>query len=285
MAIVLSEIAATASETLELDQVFDRLAASVRKLIACDHMSVVRIVAGERAVVHATTDPRRFPGASARELPLAAWSPRWRPQPELPTRVEDAEQELDTSFPLDQEALEQGLGSALWEPFRQGSASSAVSGCPRRRSARSATSISSWPADRRAPRLGGPALDGLGCRAPPPGTARRTRDAARDSGGVARRGRDLPAPLGRDQGLLPHDLVNLTETDLQARTIRITASAGDFPVRTDVFPLTEQEVEEQGGLRDRRRHPRRAGAGHGAPPVDPRVRHALLAPRPGLAGG
>jgi len=41
---VLSEIAAIASETLELQDVFDRVAASVRQVIPFDHMGVVRIV-------------------------------------------------------------------------------------------------------------------------------------------------------------------------------------------------------------------------------------------------
>ena len=37
---VLSEIAATASETLELQEVFGRIAGSVRRLIPFDHMGV-----------------------------------------------------------------------------------------------------------------------------------------------------------------------------------------------------------------------------------------------------
>src|SRR5262249_47680848 len=49
------------------------------------------------------------------------------------------------------------------------------------------------------------------------------------------------------QLILPHHLMTLTELDLRARTIRIAASAGecDLPIRTDVFPLTEREVEDQ----------------------------------------
>ena len=40
----LTEIAETASETLELQQVFERLASSLRELIPFDHMGVVRLL-------------------------------------------------------------------------------------------------------------------------------------------------------------------------------------------------------------------------------------------------
>jgi transcriptional regulator with GAF, ATPase, and Fis domain len=47
------------------------------------------------------------------------------------------------------------------------------------------------------------------------------------------------------QSILPHHLMNLTEIDRRARTIRIVAFAGecDLPIRTDAFSLTEQELE------------------------------------------
>jgi hypothetical protein len=52
---ILSEIADIASETLELDEVFDRVADSVRKLVPFENIGVVRIVDGERVMLHATT--------------------------------------------------------------------------------------------------------------------------------------------------------------------------------------------------------------------------------------
>jgi hypothetical protein len=66
---VLSEIADIASETLELHEVFDRVAASVRRLIPFEYMTVVRIVDGERVVLHATTSPVRIPARSASIFP------------------------------------------------------------------------------------------------------------------------------------------------------------------------------------------------------------------------
>jgi len=116
---VLAEIAETASETLELQDVFERVATSIRTLIPFDNMGVVRIVDGERAVVHATTV--RVEGCTARcwdPIPLSAWSPRLRPRPGPIPRIEDGAVELDPTFPLDADILEGGVRSAMWEPFR-----------------------------------------------------------------------------------------------------------------------------------------------------------------------
>ena len=61
---VLAEIAAAASGTLELQEVFSRVAASVRRLIPFDNMGVVRIVEGRFAVTRTTS--RRRGGRSSR---------------------------------------------------------------------------------------------------------------------------------------------------------------------------------------------------------------------------
>ncbi len=115
---VLAEIAETASETLELQQVFTRLAASIRQVIPLDNMGVVRIVGGDRAVLHATTfHDKGCEGSCGEPWPLTVWSPRIRPRPEGIPRVEDAEAELDPAFPVDADILEGGVRSSMWEPF------------------------------------------------------------------------------------------------------------------------------------------------------------------------
>jgi len=116
---VLSEIADTTSETLELHEVFCRVAAPVRKLIPFDDMAVVCIVDGDRVVLYATADPGPSPEGKPVEAPLTAWSPRWRPRPGPFPRIEDARAELDPAFPMDAKLLGRGVGSALWEPFRR----------------------------------------------------------------------------------------------------------------------------------------------------------------------
>ena len=116
---VLAEIAEAAGETLELQDVIDRVATSLRTLIPFDNIGVVRIVDGERAVVHATTV--RVQGCQPvcwEPAPLAAWSPRLRPRPGPVARVDDAAAELDPSFPVDAKIVEKGVRSSLWAPFR-----------------------------------------------------------------------------------------------------------------------------------------------------------------------
>jgi Nif-specific regulatory protein len=116
---VLAEIADTASETLDLQEVFDRVATSVRELVPFDQMGVVRVVGEDRAVAHATTVPcPAGDGECSEPALLSAWSPRIRPRPGPIARIEDAERELDPSFPHDAKILAAGCRSSLWEPFR-----------------------------------------------------------------------------------------------------------------------------------------------------------------------
>ena len=131
---ILSEIAAIASETLQLQDVFDRVATSVRQVIPFDHMGVVRIVEGEWAFKHATTfnagcpagsEPGRPgfgcpPGTAPTPCSLSMWSPRMRPRPSAIRRIDDAPRELDPSFPGDAEILKRGVRSTLWAPFKTG---------------------------------------------------------------------------------------------------------------------------------------------------------------------
>ncbi|MGH9462854.1 MAG: sigma 54-interacting transcriptional regulator [Vicinamibacteria bacterium] len=247
VATVLSEIADITSETLELREVFGRVAASVRKLIPFHHMGVVHIVDGERAVLHAHSNPAKNPDGERFELPLTAWSARWRPRPER-YRIDDAQTELDPTFPMDADMLKVGLRSEIWEPFRQ--KNSFVGGiwlCARTTHAFAdehhevlkpiaallGSAVEHWQfwdtERRRQERLG--AVDAL------LGTLAESLDV----GEVFQR---VSAEL---QTILPHDLMNLTELDLRARTIRIAAFAGecDLPIRTDPFPLTEGELEDR----------------------------------------
>ena len=134
---VLAEIAAIASETLELQDVFDRVATSIRQIIPFDHMGVIRIVEGQWAFKHATTlqsgcpaapEPGRPgfgcpPGAPAHvPCSLSMWSPRMRPRPSAIRKIDDTLDELDPSFPGDSEIIKRGVRSTLWAPFKTGDA-------------------------------------------------------------------------------------------------------------------------------------------------------------------
>src|SRR5262249_8848167 len=80
---------------------------------------VVRILDGDRVVLHATTKesaPVEDP------MSLGAWSPRWRPHCGPMIRIDDARSELDPTYPMDAKLLASGLASGLWEPFGTGRA-------------------------------------------------------------------------------------------------------------------------------------------------------------------
>jgi Nif-specific regulatory protein len=242
---VLSEIAETASETLELQEVFDRVATSVRELIPIDNMGVVRILDGQWAVLHATTVPcaGRDPKCSE-PAPLTAWSPRLRPRPGEIPRIDDAQAELDPTFPVDAAILAGGVRSSLWEPFRTGVAFSGgvwlSSYRPRAFTAEHqellrpiAALLGSavehwriWDAERRRRER----LDELEAIL---GTLAESLDVRE----VFQQVSDAV------QAVLAHDLLVLTELDESARTFRVVAYAGrpDSPAPEGQVALTDQE--------------------------------------------
>jgi Nif-specific regulatory protein len=261
LASVLAEIADTAAETLELQDVFDRVANAIRRLIPLDHMGVVRIVDGEWAVLHATTVPCPEGPAAAREqgelaawrectpaAPLHEWSPRVRPWPGPLRRVDDAAGELDPTFPHDRKLIEKGVRSTMWEPFRMGESFGggvwACSFAPHAFTAAHqqllrpiAAVLGSavehwriWDAERRRRER----LDRLESLL---GTLAESLDVravfARLSAGV--------------QPLLPHHLMALTQLDLKTRTIRVVAGAGDQEVvhPTEAVALTDEEASRR----------------------------------------
>ena len=118
---VLAEVAEIASETLELKDVFGRVANSIRRILPFDHMGVIRIVEGQWAVKHATTlDCAASEPPCAQPCPLTNWSPRLRPRAGPIDRIDDAPLELDPGFPGDAAILDSGVRSTMWEPFRIG---------------------------------------------------------------------------------------------------------------------------------------------------------------------
>ena len=246
---VLSDIAETASETLEVQEVFDRVATSVREVIPFDHMGVVRILDGDKAVMHATTVPCEGRDAECSEpLALTSWSPRLRPRPGPNPRIEDAEAELDPAFPIDAEILKAGVRSGLWEPFRSGgSFTGGVWLCAHRPhaftdehqevlrpiSALLGSAVEHWriwDAERRRRER----IDQLE-------VLHVTLAESLDIREVFQRISEAVQPV------LPHDLLVLTELDDRARTFRVVALAGaaDAPAPTGAVALTAQESERR----------------------------------------
>ncbi|HZN02427.1 MAG TPA: GAF domain-containing protein, partial [Candidatus Polarisedimenticolia bacterium] len=242
---VLAEIAATASETLELQEVFDRVAAAIRRLIPCDHVGVVRILDGDWAVMHATTfDCGESGGKCSDPFPLGEWSPRMRPRPGAIPRVDDAQSELDPSFTADAGILASGVRSALWEPFRLGASwtggiwltspeAGAFTEEHQKMLAPIATLLGSavehwriWDAERRRRER----LDRLEA---PLGALQETLDV-----------REVFTRLSQSvQEVLPHQFLVLVEIDEAARSFKVLARAGDVDVAVPDGPIVFSQVE------------------------------------------
>ncbi len=248
IAAVLSEIAETASETLELQEVFGRVAASIRRVIPFEHMGVVRIVDGE-AVKHATTfDCAPDEPACSEPCPLVHWSPRMRPTPGPLARIDDAERELDASFPGDADVLAAGLRSAMWEPFKIGDGfaggvwiSSPVPHAFTDEHQQLLRPIAAllgsavehwrmWDAERRR--------------------RERLEQVERRLGTLAE-SLDVREVFDRIsesmQAVLPHHLMVLSALDARARSIRMIAITGEADIAppTGDFPLSEEELERR----------------------------------------
>src|SRR5262245_24383772 len=78
---VLAEIAETAAETLELQEVFELVATAIRRLIPLDHMGVVRILEGQWAVLHAATVSCQEAEEDGEERPLCCSLEDRTPEP------------------------------------------------------------------------------------------------------------------------------------------------------------------------------------------------------------
>src|SRR5215831_8832357 len=126
VAAVLSEIAGTASETLQLQDVIGRIALSTRRIIPLDNMAVIRILDGEWAIKHAVSFSGEHGCAQMpspedpdcrQPMRLTSWSPRLRPRAGLIRRIDDTLLELDPNYEADANLQRAGIRSMLWQPF------------------------------------------------------------------------------------------------------------------------------------------------------------------------
>ena len=249
---VLAEVAGLASETLELQAVFERVATAIRRIIPLDSMGVVRILEGQWAVLHAATLPCGGSGEDCdcgEPEPLTSWSPRLRPRPGAIPRVRDAALELNPQFPLDAIIIEAGVRSSMWEPFRLGDGF------------RGGVWVSSFAPDvftdaheellRPIAALLGSAVEHW--RIWDAERRRRERLDALEQQMVSFAEsldvREIFARVATSvQSVLPHDLLVLTELDTKRRTLKISAMAGkaDIEVPDQPMVLTEAELGERG---------------------------------------
>jgi len=247
VASVLSDIAEIASETLELQDVFDRVAAAVRELIPFDNMGVVRIVDGDRAVLHASTVPCKGPEC-AEPIPLTSWSPRMRPRPGPNPIVRDAQIEFDPSFHFDSKALAGGVRSAMWEPFRQ--TATLRGGVWLAAYQPNAFTEEHQAVLRPIAALLGSAVEHWRIW----DVERRRRDRLDrmeillETFAKSLDVREVFQQLSDGmQEIIPHTFVCLTELDLRSDTIRITAFSGDSDIEPPMGPtkLTKEELQRR----------------------------------------
>src|SRR5258705_3611310 len=240
---ILSQVAGIGSEPLELQDVFDRVATAIRELIPFDNMGVVRLVDGDHAVLHASTFPCK--GAECTEpIALTAWSPRMRPRAGPNPRINDARLEFDPSFHFDSKALEGGVRSAMWEPFRSTS------------TLRGGVWLAAYH-PRAFTEEHQEVLRPIAALLGSAGEHWRIWDTQRRRRDRLDRIEALPGELAQSlhvrevfqrlsdgmQVILPHDMMCLTELDVRARTIRISASAGKAAIDPPRGPgqLTDAE--------------------------------------------
>jgi transcriptional regulator with GAF, ATPase, and Fis domain len=249
LAAVLSEIAEIASETIELREVFPRVANAVRRVIPFDNMGVVRIVDGDRVVLHAATFDHGDPDEKCSDPKyLSEWSPRWRPRPGPNFRIDDAKLELDPSYPMDAAVIAGGMGSGLWEPFRRGA--SFVGGVWLCADATHAFTDEHQEALRPIAALLGSAVEHW--RIWDKEQRRQERlDRIETLLETLAKSLDVREVFQRlsdgMQEILPHDMMVLTELDVRAHALRIVASSGecDISLPPQVVTLTDEELERR----------------------------------------
>ncbi|HKN48322.1 MAG TPA: sigma 54-interacting transcriptional regulator, partial [Candidatus Polarisedimenticolia bacterium] len=112
----LSRIARAVGETLELKDVFARVAEAAATLLPFDTMGVTRLETPDTVRRYAVAGSF-VPEDLGRPLSLGDFSPAIRPQLGGIWLINDATHELDSSFPVDSEILQKGVRSLLRAPL------------------------------------------------------------------------------------------------------------------------------------------------------------------------
>ncbi|HEU4930275.1 MAG TPA: sigma 54-interacting transcriptional regulator [Candidatus Krumholzibacteria bacterium] len=245
---VLSEIAQTASETLELQDVFERVAASVRELIPFDQMGVMRVVEGDRCVLHAATFFSDEKECAGKPCAFEDFSPRVRPEPGPKPRINDARVELDPKFPMDAMIIESGTRSSMWQPFFSGDVF--TGGVWIESNQPNAFNDEHEQVLRPIAALLGSAVEHW--RMWDAERRRRERlDQLEDALGAVAETLDVREIFERlsnaVKAILPHDLVYLGRLDEPTRSIHTLAVAGEADIEppSKPFKLTELEMQRR----------------------------------------
>ena len=115
----LSRIARVVAETLEVKEVFARVAEAAATILPFDTMGVSRLETPDTVRRYAVAGSF-VPEDLARVLSLGDFSPSIRPQLGSAGRIDDATRVLDPTFSVDAEILRQGVRSLLRAPLLAG---------------------------------------------------------------------------------------------------------------------------------------------------------------------
>ena len=119
LAAALSRIARVVSESLELKEVFARVAEVAATVLPFESMGVSRLDTPDTLRLYAVAGSVNHDN-HARVVRLQEFSPAMRPQPGNTGRIDDTARLLDPAFPMDRAILERGVRSILRTPLTRG---------------------------------------------------------------------------------------------------------------------------------------------------------------------
>ncbi|HXU13422.1 MAG TPA: GAF domain-containing protein, partial [Candidatus Binatia bacterium] len=119
LAEALSRIARIVSETLELKEVFERVAEAAAAVLPFDNMGVSRLETPETMRLYAKAGTMSHEG-HAQVVALKDFSPPMRSGPGSVPRIDDTALQLDPAFPMDRSIMERGVRSILRAPLTRG---------------------------------------------------------------------------------------------------------------------------------------------------------------------
>ncbi|HKV09192.1 MAG TPA: sigma-54-dependent Fis family transcriptional regulator [Thermoanaerobaculia bacterium] len=113
----LSRIARVVSGTLELREVFSRVAEIAATVLPFDFMAVMRVQSADALELYSLSGGVKDPPYTIRP---EDFSPALRPLPDRVKRIDDFTESLDPDFPIDRKMRETGMRSSLTAPFLRG---------------------------------------------------------------------------------------------------------------------------------------------------------------------
>src|SRR5262245_12420635 len=119
--LALASVARAIAESLEVRQVWDRVAEAFRAVVPFDAMGIVQLEPGGRVRAVAAAGELAVKSLEGQVYARTAFSPRfWPDEDRFLVVVRDAAHELDPSFPSDRSMIEHGFRSALRMPLGLG---------------------------------------------------------------------------------------------------------------------------------------------------------------------